>query len=232
MRTVALLALLIPAAVFAEPDPGAPQPPADPVEPAPALEPSPVQAPTPPPVAAAPYATGVDPYGRPLALARPTGAALRKGFTFEANLGLGWIHYSSDAGSDTSDIGLAGADLGAGAFVSPRLAITGRIAGVSLTEKGVRLTSGVLVVAAQVWIDDHFWLGGGAGVGVLALSGDIPKNDSVTGLGLDFRAGYTFTTGNENTINLSLELTPTFLEDQGSKAKYTSIGILFGYQHL
>ena len=95
--------------------------------------------------------------------------------TFEANLGIGWIHGSTDTASDTSDLSLGGLDLGLGGWVSPQLAITGRIAGVTDSVSGGRITSGVLVGAVQYWPTPNVWVGGGLGVGVLA-SDARPRN--------------------------------------------------------
>jgi hypothetical protein len=148
--------------------------------------------------------------------------------TFEANLGLGWI----TGDSDTSDLGLGGLSLGLGGWVSPKLAITGRIAGVTLSDNGARLSNVFFGPSLQYWIDDHFWLGGGLGVGILALSLDNGDGDSITGLGLDLRIGYTFTVGSENTINASFELNPGHFSENGNSETLTGIGILLGYQHL
>ncbi len=155
--------------------------------------------------------------------------------TFEANIGLGWIRMSDDNQSETTDLGLGGLSLGLGGWVSPKLAITARIAGVTYSEDGTSLSDVFFGPAAQYWVDDHFWLGGGAGLGILAVSGDgvNPNADnSVTGFGLDFRAGYTFTAGSENTFNASFEINPGFFENNGYSATFTGIGILLGYQHL
>jgi hypothetical protein len=152
--------------------------------------------------------------------------------TFEANIGLGWIRASNGNQSDTSDLGLGGLDIGVGGWANPNLAITGRIAGVTLSENGARLTSGVLAVSLQYWVNDNFWLGGGAGLGVLAFTDSDGDGDSVTGLGLDMRIGYSFATTTENTFNVSFELTPTFPSENGESATFTGIALLLGYQHL
>lgn len=213
MRLLASLAILIPASALAQPS-----------EPAPPPEPAPMPAPAPPP----PPGYYAPP---PPTMYAAAPVNLHNGMTFEANIGLGWIHASADGGSDTSDLGLGGLDIGVGGWINPKLAITGRIAGVTLSDNGARLTSGVLVGSAQYWVDDHFWFGGGAGLGLLGFSGQGAP-DPITGLGLDLRAGYTFVATTENTFNVSLELTPTFLSENGSSATFTGIGILLGYQHL
>jgi hypothetical protein len=157
--------------------------------------------------------------------------SLHSGMTFEANLGLGWIRVSENDKSDTSDLGVGGLNLGVGGWVSPKLAITARLAGATLSDNGLRLTQLFLGPSAQFWIDDHFWLGGGVGLGAAVLSND---NDSegVKGVGLDLRIGYSFVTTSENTFNASVELTPSHLTENGDSADFTGIALLLGYQHL
>ena len=207
MRSLVLLAVLVPASALAQP--GSPPPP-------------------PPPGGGYAPAPGAPVYAPP-----PSGAALRNGMTFEANLGLGWIRASTDNNSDTSDLSLAGLSLGVGGWMNDKLAITARIAGVTDSESGGRLTHAFFGPSAQYWVDDHLWLGGGAGLSVLAVSLDNgPDPDAIRGFGLDLRAGYTFSTGTENTFNVSFELNPGFYDQNGTSATFTGIGILAGYQHL
>jgi hypothetical protein len=229
MRALALLVLLLPATALAQ---GVEPPPPDPVgsqQPPPPPVPQPQPVPQPPP----PRPPPPPGYGYQPQYVAQTTESLRQGMTVELNLGLGWIRVSADGDSATSDLGLGGLNLGLGGWVSPKMAITARIAGVTLSENGNSLTNGVLVGSLQYWVDDHFWFGGGAGLGVLALQeGNDDDGESVGGLGLDLRVGYTFSTGTENTWNASFELTPTFLEENGDSATFTGIGILLGYQHL
>lgn len=231
-----VLSLLVPVSVLAQPAPPPPPPaPPPPTAGEPAPPPPPPTAPTPttaPPPAG--YQTNYyppPPQQQPVYTA-PSAESLRNGMTFEANIGFGWIHAANDNDSDTSDLGLGGLDIGVGGWINPHLAAGARIAGVTYSDNGARLTSGVLVGALQYWVDDHIWFGGGLGLGVLALSGDNIDGDSVTGLGMDLRAGYTFSTTSENTFNVSVELTPTFLSENNVSARYTSIAFLLGYQHL
>lgn len=79
---------------------------------------------------------------------------------------------------------------------------------------------------AQYWVNNNLWLGGGAGVAALVDS----NSDPITGLGVDLRAGYTFSA---STFNVSAELTPSFYTVSGSSSvTITGIAILFGNQHL
>jgi hypothetical protein len=154
----------------------------------------------------------------------PPPASLHTGMTFEANLGLGWIRVSENGQSDTSDLGVGGLNLGVGGWVSPKLAIT-------LSKNDVRLTQLFLGPSAQFWIDDHFWLGGGLGLGAAVLS-DSNNSDSITGIALDLRIGYSFVTSSENTFNASFELTPSHLSENDDSADFSGIAVMLGYQHL
>lgn len=157
---------------------------------------------------------------------------LRNGLTFEANLGVGWI-VAHDAEDDkTSDTGFGGLCLGFGGWVSPQLAITGRLSGVTISEEGARLSHIFVGPSLQYWVDDHIWLGGGVGFSILALDIDGVGSDSTTGFGIDLRAGYTFTTGNENTFNLSFELNPGRYTENNADATFTGVAFMVGYQHL
>jgi hypothetical protein len=216
--------------------------PAPPTTPAPAPDPAPAPAPypgapapAPYPGAPAPYA-GAPAYGYPPpqqpAYTPPSPESLRNGLTFEANLGFGWMRIANDNDSDTSDLTLGGLDIGVGGWVNPHLALGARIAGVSYSENGARLTNGVLVGGLQYWANNNFWVGGGLGFGILALSVDDGDSDSTSGFGMDLRAGYTFNPTSENTFNVSFELTPTFLSENDSSATVTGIALLLGYQHL
>lgn len=211
--------------------------PAAPAQPGPPASAAPPAQPAPPPQSGyyqpqGPYQPQgyYQPQGAPM-YGQPRALSLRNGMTFEANLGLGWIRASADGESDTSDLGIGGLSLGVGGWTSPKVALTARLSGVTLSENGAQLSHVFLGPAAQYWVDDHFWLGGGAGLSILAASNDVDR-DSVSGFGLDLRIGYTFTSGSENTVNVSLELNPGWYSENGSSATFTGIGFLFGYQHL
>ncbi len=165
----------------------------------------------------------------------PEPASYRCRLTFEAGLGLGWVRFAADGVSETGDVGISGPNVGIGGWVTGKLAITGRIAGVSHSDRGIRVTSTVIGAAAQYWIDHKLWLGGGAGLGLLVLTGsnfDASQDNVTAGLGIDLRAGYAFSQTREHVFNISLEVTPTLLSNNGDRARYTGIGIQFGYQHL
>ena len=178
-----------------------------------------------------PYGQPYQPYGpQPY---QPPPRPLRGGLTFEANLGVGWIKISDDYNSDTSDAGLGGICLGIGGWVGKNIAITARLAGVNFEENDTRYSAIFLGPSLQYWIDDHIWLGGGAGIGVFAASSSYGGEDnSISGFGLDLRAGYTFNAGSENTINASVEINPSFFNEDGQSGTATGIALLVGYQHL
>jgi len=172
---------------------------------------------------------------------QPSSAALRNGLTFEANLGLGVIWASAEGESSDSELALGGLSLGLGGWVSPQLAITARIAGVTYSEdcgdETCMLTSAFFGPVAQYWLNEQAWIGGGAGLAVLRGS-TTGSGDSETenGFGLNLRAGYTFSRGTESTWNVSVEYTPGFYTLDYVFGEYDltvhGFGILFGYQHL
>lgn len=239
MRRLALLvvpgvaAAWLPGVAFAQ---GAPPPPPEPAPTSPAPEPvrppepgAPAPAPTPPP-AQSYYQPQYQPVYQPQ---QPV--SLHDGVTFEANLGLGWARTSVEGqGGDTSDLGVGGLSVGVGGWINPQIAVTGRIAGVTIPGAGDARASAIFAgPAIQYWVDNRFWLGGGLGLGLLAGQDQSgTQQDSIAGFGLDLRVGYTFNEGSEHTINASLELNPGFFSENNSSATVTGIGILLGYQYL
>lgn len=159
----------------------------------------------------------------------PPLSSLRNGMTVELNLGIGWAHASNNDGgtSATSGAVLGGLDLGVGGWINPKMALTGRIAGVSDSQNGVTAVAVFVGPSLQYWLDNNFWLGGGAGFSRVAAFAD-GDSIGINGFGLDLRAGYTFTPSSENTFNLSVELTPGFYDG----GNITGIALLAGYQHL
>jgi len=155
----------------------------------------------------------------------------KSGLTFEANLGIGFIWAAADGQESDKEVALGGLNIGLGGWLSQQLAISFRIAGVTYSEdvgdETARLSTGFVGPSAQYWVNENAWLGGGVGLGFIALSFD-GETESETGIGLDLRAGYTFSTASENTWNVSFEFTPSSIED----TNFYGFGILFGYQHL
>jgi hypothetical protein len=163
---------------------------------------------------------------------------LRRGLTFEANLGLALMRFSADDMSSDTERALGGLDLGFGGWLSDRLALTLRFAGGSYRpEEGVRRTSVFVGPSVQLWTNDHFWVGGGLGFAVASVTvEDGPDLEDDSGLGLDLRLGYTFNPASEHTFNVSVEYTPGFFSvDTGvTEQEFTlsTFGVLLGYQHL
>jgi len=252
-RLLALLIVGSPALALAQPapPPSAPPPPPGDGTGQPPYDPN---AGSPPPYSQPPPSSGpyggpnygpgqnTQPYGAqpyPQQQMQPQPTTLRSGMTFEASLGVGWMRITDNDSDDslTSDLG-AGIGLGVGGWVSPQLAITGRISGTSTTfdefssgGESIRYNQYFVGGAVQYWVDDHFWFGGGAGIAVLAAS-FMGESDSINGFGFQGRAGYSFSTGSENTFNVQLELTPGFYSEDNGGGTVTGVGIMVGYQHL
>jgi hypothetical protein len=238
---------LLPALAFAQPaDPAAP-PAGDPA--APAQVATPAGPPPGPPIAKPAMMSSARPSAPPSApqVVRPQ-PSLHNGMTVELSFGIGWIvtapRGEQPAPGPVSPAGLAGLDLGIGEWATPRFAVTVRVVGVAFANHGnggAPLTSGnysggYFIEWAgpswQYWANQHVWFGGGIGVGGLRadLHGDGDR--TLLGFEADLRAGYTFTEGSENTINVSFELTPGYFTQNSSRAMATGIALLFGYQHL
>ncbi|MGE0871380.1 MAG: hypothetical protein AB7P03_22655 [Kofleriaceae bacterium] len=260
LRLLTSLVVLAPAVALAQPAPGQPPPPPPPQQPAPqqpapqqpvpqqpAPYPQPQPAPYPQPQpypppqpypqpqpypAPQPYPGQYQqPYQQPY---QPPPGPRRDGMTFELNLGLGFL--TNSEADDESDTGIAGLDLGIGGWMNSNMAITGRIAAVTISDEPLRLSHIFIGPTVQYWTNKNFWVGGGAGLSVLWLSIDDDfsdsDGDSINGFGLDLRAGYSFDTGSENTFNISLELTPGFYSENGFDTTITGVAFLLGYQHL
>ena len=125
------------------------------------------------------------------------------GFTMGLGLGLSsttTLGYHER--SATRGLGIAPLSLDLGAFLSPKLALTFRVAASSVFREGARnqtyqLVNGFYGPAIQYWFTDNYVLGGGAGLAVLStnpLDGDVAKSDRVAelGFGLTARAEWVF----------------------------------------
>jgi hypothetical protein len=164
----------------------------------------------------------------------------RHGVTLEVNLGLGLVWARSGDNTSDTETALAGLDAGLGGWLNPSAALSFRVAGTTFhPSDGVQFTSGFVGPSLQYWTSDHVWLGGGVGLAFVSVrhdgGGDQPDSD--TGLGLDLRLGYTFSTASDHTFNLSVELNPGFFHvdtglGSGEDINLNSFGILLGYQHL
>lgn len=154
---------------------------------------------------------------------------VRKGVTFEANLGLGWLRVAPEESMTVTESALGGLNLGIGGWLSSRAALSFRIAGATYSEEGGSITSGFAGGALQLWASDAFWFGGGLGMGFVSVDlEDGPDPDVETGLGLDLRVGITPVMSGSHSLNFSFEISPVYL-DGGT---ITSMGLLLGYQYL
>jgi len=149
----------------------------------------------------------------------------RSGVTFEINLGVGRLANSDE---DESFTGPA-FGIGVGGFVGSKLAISARAFGVGAEDRGVNFSNAWFGPAAQFWVDDHIWFGGGLGVAQFRASFE-GESMSVDGFGLDVRGGYTFNDNTDSTFNVSLELN-TGSYDEANGTIY-GLALMAGYQHL
>lgn len=153
--------------------------------------------------------------------------------TFEANVGVGLMWARSGGSTADTEPALAGLDLGIGGWLSDSFALSLRGVGATFRPTGgVLFTTGFLGPSLQYWTDDHFWFGGGAGLGFdsVGISGNGPQPKSDIGFGLDLRAGFTLNPSWNHTVNVSIELTPGFFKSDNVWGN--SFGLLLGYQYL
>lgn len=166
------------------------------------------------------------------ALAQPTvpteTPAAREGLAIEVNAGLGWIRTSPEvAASYTSGVSFA-LDGGAGVWLMPELALTGRLAGLTNFEGGEVLGAYLVGPNVQYWPDDVVFVAGGVGIGVLLST--TGSND--IGLGFDLRAGFAFSRADDRLYTATVEVTPARFSQGGSSAWLTPIAFLVGIQFL
>lgn len=138
------------------------------------------------------------------------------------NLGAG---IQNDTGIEETAVGLAGANLGLGGFVTPNLAIMARVSGTNVSYDtifgDIAQVSGVLAPTLQYWANDRVSLEGGVGMGFWNAEGE-----SSTGVGLILGVGFTLFNRGKHNLQLGLEYAPAFTEP-GSVHNF---GITFGYQ--
>jgi hypothetical protein len=116
-----------------------------------------------------------------------------------------------------------GPSLAVGVFVTPALAISLRVAGTSHLEDGF-VYLGLAGAAAQYWLSDRVWLGGGFGVGFAAGCGRGVCGGDV-GYGAGARVGYALRSRPRNGPNISFEMTAAMLD-----APLQTYSLLVGYQ--
>jgi len=206
-------------------------------------------APPPPPP---PPGGGAPAYGAPAYGAQQDPWFFHQGMTFEANLGVGYVHlgesYMGQSVTTDTDAALAGADVGIGGWLNPQLAVTLRITGVQVkyTQMGMTYpTDGNLVHAmigpnVQYWVSPNIWLGGGVGGSTFRLVGSnscTGDQCGTNGFGFNLRAGYSFGSGGPHVFNISVESNTGFYsqsDGMGGSIDVTATGlaVLAGYQYL
>jgi hypothetical protein len=203
-------------------------------------DPSPATDPSAPPLAPVTLPSNPQPATRspyaPLE-PRPDGFEDHHGLTIEANLGIGGMHVTNLSSSPVNGFGFGGLDLGIGAFVVPRVALTVRIAGASARLAAPESTIAVSAyygAAVQVWLGPELWVGGGFGPAFYesGTTCGLTANCITQGWGLDMRAGYTFMKLARHSFDVSAEVTPAFFANDAASWRMIGIGVLLGYQFL
>jgi hypothetical protein len=163
--------------------------------------------------------------------------ALHRGMTFEGGLGVGFAHIDGAfdvIGTYDSDAAFA-FDFGAGTWLTPRLAVTGRIASV-VVANGANDTYVHSFIGPNIeyWLDPQFRVGAGVGLASYRqVAGHSCMGDcTLTGWGLDLRAGYVFTRSDHHSFDASLEVTPGFFTSESHNSNWTGIVLVLGYQYL
>jgi hypothetical protein len=154
----------------------------------------------------------------------------RSGATFEMSVGFGATHVSVDSGASKTFNGISGLNLGLGGWVSPRTALTLRLAATSFTQdfgiQDVRFIAGMFGLSMQHMVSNELWIGIGGGVGVLTTDQDNVEPE--TGFALDLRAGVNVYQSAHHALHLALEVMPGFYDG----GRVTGIGIQVGWQAL
>ncbi len=147
------------------------------------------------------------------------------GVTFEASIGVSKLAAVGPVGGNLEST-LGGPSLGFGGFLSRRFALGVRLSGATMIQHGAYYV-GTLAPSGQLWLNERFWIGGGAGLGVIAgCSGGC---DAFTSTGIDARLGYAFAPVGQTAANLSIELTGYVPKSKDSPAVVT-VSALVGVQ--
>jgi hypothetical protein len=174
-------------------------------------------------------------YGGPVPGAGGGPWAWHNGFTFEGNLGLGYLNFHDGNATDSEFAGAAA--IGLGGFLAPNMALTLRIASNAYVQDdglgdSITITSTFIGPSLQYWLNPQFWIGGGVGfANAQALTGNPDGTGSFsqdTGLALDLRIGVTFAQHWRRSWNLSAEVIPAFYGD----SEITGVAFELGYQFL
>ena len=130
---------------------------------------------------------------------------------------------------------------GIGGWIAPQVALTARVAALSLAPQDTPNPTGVLRIddyrrtfvfagpSLQYWFDDHFWFGAGLGFSAMVVSGE-----DLHGAGADLRLGCAI-----GAFDLSLEVMPSYFPSGGgfdprtampTASMTTGVAMLAGYQ--
>lgn len=149
-------------------------------------------------------------------------AAPDRGFTALVNVGFGIQH---DSTFDNTSNGLAGLNVGVGAFLTDQLAVMFRISGTNVTHDlglfEIDQISGTVGGTVQYWASDRVYVEAGAGAGFWKI-----EDDSDRGLGLILGAGVSVFSRGHNSLQVGFEYAPAFTDPD----PVHNIGITFGYQ--
>jgi hypothetical protein len=168
--------------------------------------------------------TTIAPATRPMAArmqtAQPVYAeADRGGFTLLVDLGVG---IQKDNGVGDSAAGLAGLNVGAGAFLTRNLGLMFRFTGTNVSYDRYSQVSGVVGPMVQYWLSDRINVRAGGGLGFWS-SDDL----SDKGFGLMIGAGVTVFNRGKHNLQVGFEYAPAFTD-----GKVHNFGFTFGYQLL
>jgi hypothetical protein len=146
--------------------------------------------------------------------ARPPAAPERSGFTLEASLGAA-LTVLRGGGVTTTKLGLALPSVSVGAFVTPRLALSLRAAGTGHWREtfgeSTFFTSSFYGAAAQLWVHDLYFVGGGIGLGVFTQP--FEDVDAKTGIAFTARLGSVIRSWRRSAIIGTLDLIPAFYSE-------------------
>ena len=148
--------------------------------------------------------------------------AQHSGFTALANIGVG---FQNDSFYDETATGLGGLNVGAGWFLTDRMAVLGRISGTRVNfdaSGGAWQSSTVYGGTIQFWLNNWASIEGGAGLG--RWSDEFEDSDNGFGLIIGFHASV-FKKGAHH-IRAGVEYAPVFTD-----VKVHNIGVVVGYQY-
>ena len=155
-----------------------------------------------------------------------------RGFTFLVNLGFGVRKddlYEETLTGVTTNVGI-------GAFVTDRVAILGRYSGTTMGAPSlsnfscspepcrVRLETGVAGGTAQFWVNNHFAVEGGAGLGFWSDGG----GQSETGFGLILSGTASIVNHGPHRVTAGFVYAPVFT----TSVTIHTFGFVAGYQYI